>query len=145
MQFSQQTIEQMISDPANADAIRESKELFETIMSRATTDREFRTQLVTDPKAAIAAQHRVSLGREIPSEALGMDIRFVEPKGEFTYVLPERVGVDAELSEHELSTVAGGATLLLTYCCGVAVALGVTWAVNKLSAPAPAPCPPPAR
>jgi hypothetical protein len=137
MQFSPEAVKQIANDPANAEAIRESQKLFQGIMARSTTDRAFRDQLVSSPKDAIAAQYREMFGKEIDGGAAALDIQFVEPQGDFTYVLPNRVDAEAELSESELAAVAGGITptvaLVATYVVGVGVSLGVVWAVHELT------------
>ena len=135
MQFSPDVVQQVINDPANAETMRESKRLWQDIMKRSSTDKAYRQQLLTSPKDAIAAQYRETFGREVPAEALAADIQFVEPQGDFTYVLPQRAGAEGELSESELATVAGGGTpaLVLTYIAGVAVTTGVVWVVEKIT------------
>lgn len=137
MQFTPEAVQQIANDPANAEAIRESKVLFQAVMQRSATDRAFRDQLIASPKEAIAEQYRTQFGKEIDSAALALDIRFVEPQGDYTYVLPNRVGQDQELSESELASVAGGVSptlaLVGSYAAGVAVSLGVVWAVEKLT------------
>lgn len=70
------------------------------VLNRSTTDLEFRKQLLSDPRAALSAH----FGREIPATT---DIRFIDPKGVPTVVLPDVAG-SGELSEGELETVAGG-------------------------------------
>jgi ketosteroid isomerase-like protein len=137
MQFSQEAVRSIANDPANAEAIRESQKLFQGIMARSTTDRAFRDQLLASPKDAITAQYREMFGKEMDAAAGALDIQFVESQGDFTYVLPNRVDAEAELSESELAAVAGGITptvsLVATYALGVGVTLGIVWAVNQLN------------
>ncbi len=137
MRFSPEVVQSVIRDPANAAALRESRQLFQGIMSRSATDPGFRRQLLTEPKAAISEHYRNVFGKELAPDALPVDVRFVEPQGEFTYVLPDRTGAEAELSETELATVAGGITptiaLAISYAGGVAVTIGVVWVVHEIT------------
>lgn len=136
MQLSPEAVQQIVSDPANAEAIHESQELLQVIMSRSSTDRDFRDRLLASPKEAVATQYRETFGKELEEAALALDIRFLEPQGDYTYVLPNRFDPEAELSEAELEAVAGGITptvaLVGTYVVGVGVTLAITWAVDAI-------------
>ncbi|HXT17137.1 MAG TPA: NHLP leader peptide family RiPP precursor [Gemmatimonadaceae bacterium] len=74
------------------------------LLERSAVDRDFRRQLLTNPRAALAA----ITGREV---AESVTIKFVENTADATIVLPNFVG-DAELSEADLSAVAGGTNVL---------------------------------
>ena len=69
------------------------------VLTRSATDTEFRTRLLSDPRAAIEE----ATGRDVPAD---MDIRFVENDGFATIVLPDFAG--SELSDNQLEAVAGG-------------------------------------
>jgi hypothetical protein len=76
----------------------------DSIVARATVDRDFRQKLLADPRSAI----RDALGLTVPSH---FRIRFIErgPELDALVVLPDfREGVE-ELSDDELDTVSGGA------------------------------------
>lgn len=137
MRISPEVVQNVVRDPANAEALRESRQLFQGIMSRSASDPDYRRQLLTDPKPAIAAHYREVFGKELKPEALAFDVRFVEPQGEFTYVLPDRVGAEAELSETELATVAGGVTptvaFAISFAGGAGTTLGLVWLVEKIA------------
>lgn len=96
--YSKQSLTQYAQSPeyqtAQADMSR--------ILARSTTDPEFRQKLLTDPRAAMAEE-----GQTVPE---GVDIRFVANEFDATVVLPDVVDIQAELSERELETVAGGST-----------------------------------
>lgn len=134
MQISQQALQDLANDPANAPLIRESQELMRSIVKRSATDAQFRKLLLTSPKTAIVTESRETFGRTLNESDISIDIRFVESVDEMTLVLPQEVDPAAELSEDDLATVAGGSLLLLaaSYAAGVAVSLGVTWAVKKI-------------
>ena len=77
-------------------------ELREHLMDKATTDLDFRAQLIADPKAAIKNE----LGLEIPG---GFTIKVHEDQPETSHlVLPPA----ATLGEEDLERAAGGATYL---------------------------------
>jgi hypothetical protein len=90
-------IEAARQNPAQA---REAQEHLQAILTRSTTDAEFRKLLLTDSRAALS-QH---FGREVPES----NIVFVENQADATVVLPNVVDANAELSDAELETVAGG-------------------------------------
>jgi len=85
----------------NPEKLAQVQERFGEILSRSTTDMDFRRQLVSDPRAALSAH----FGREIPES---VNIRFMESGGTPTVVLPEPADPNAELSEADLEAVAGG-------------------------------------
>ena len=75
----------------------------QAVLARATTDRDFRRTLLTDPKRGIQDAFGVTL-------AADLRIKFVERGSDLDalIVLPEFTG-DGELSDDELDSVAGGA------------------------------------
>jgi hypothetical protein len=80
---------------------KDTNEIIETILRRASTDAEFRANLLKDPAAATA-----SLQNGIPDH---LKVQFVEkPTGvDAVYVLPP-FAPRGELSDAELEAVAGG-------------------------------------
>lgn len=75
------------------------------LLTRASTDVDFRAQLVAQPRAAVSQ----FFGVELPES---FRVAFVENKADATFVLPEPTIANAELAETELEAVAGGCTLL---------------------------------
>jgi hypothetical protein len=73
------------------------------VLARAARDRDFRQQLLNDPRRGI----QETFGLVIPAE---FRIKFVErdPSLDALIVLPEYIGDDV-LSDEELDSVAGGA------------------------------------
>lgn len=108
--YSQSTLTQFAQSPeyqtAQADMSR--------ILARSTTDSAFRQKLLSDPRAAMAEE-----GQNVPE---GIDIRFIENQFDATVVLPNVVDVEAELSERELETVAGGSTTVCYVIIGYLLA-----------------------
>lgn len=81
--------------------------VLDVVLARSATDREFRRQLLTDPRRAI----REACGVDIPP---AFRLRFIErgPEADALVVLPDfETGGDesGELSDAELESVAGGA------------------------------------
>lgn len=89
------------------------------LYDRSATDPEFRKLCIQDSDAAI----REISGKEPPA---GPKIRFVNKLEEHIMVLPRPVTADEELTEEELSAVAGGIVLSAwtdwrdsdSKCCG---------------------------
>lgn len=84
---------------------RESeRKALDSIVERATVDRVFRQQLLSDPRRAI----RDVLGVTIPSR---FRIKFIErgPDLDALVVLPDFRSEGEELSDDELEAVSGGA------------------------------------
>jgi hypothetical protein len=79
-----------------SDAIR-------AITARAAQDREYRRRLLKDPHAAI----REATGEAVPPS---LRIKFIDkdPSVDVLIVLPDEATDDAELTEEEMSSVAGG-------------------------------------
>lgn len=101
----------------NPAAVEEGQKQLQSILLRSATDPEFRSKLLSEPRAAIAE----STGQQVPAS---MDIQFVENAGTATFVLPDPIDPSAELSDDELEAVAGGLAALLAIgavAAGVAV------------------------
>ncbi len=75
-------------------------ELWSQIVAKARRDESFKRRLLAEP-AAIVKEH----GLEVPT---GVQLRLVEKPGQILELTLLPVGLAAELSEEELSTVAGG-------------------------------------
>jgi hypothetical protein len=73
------------------------------VLQRAAVDLAFRQQLLHEPRAAIKA----AFGLVIPDQ---VRLRFIEkdPALDALVVLPDIASADGELSDDELTTVAGG-------------------------------------
>ncbi|MYF61260.1 MAG: NHLP leader peptide family natural product precursor [Gammaproteobacteria bacterium] len=91
---------------ANPALAAEAEERMNELLTRSATDANFRSLLLTEPRAAIAE----FTGQEVPAE---VDIHFVENQGSATFVLPDPINPDAELAEDELDAVAGGGISVL--------------------------------
>lgn len=85
----------------NQDAAQVGQNHMKAVLSRSATDKTFRQLLLTDPHAAIAQ----ATGEVVPAN---FRVSFIENTADATVVLPPAVSDTAELSEHELETVAGG-------------------------------------
>lgn len=79
-------------------------EIYMKVQRTAVTDEEFRAELLADPTAAIGKL----IGQELPEN---FKIKVIEndPQYAATFVLPPMI--DDELSDDELSAVAGGSCL----------------------------------
>ena len=88
-----------------ADDAREQarNRLLAVILERATSDAEFRSRLLADPKRTI----KEGFGINIPQH---LRIRFVEkdPDVDILVVLPNLVDPTAELGANDLDAVSGG-------------------------------------
>jgi hypothetical protein len=98
----------MSSQPNNQE------QLLQTITTRAAVDNEFRSQLISDPRGAVAE----AVGVQLPET---FRIKFVEKEQglDAMVVLPDYVPEAAELSEEELEAVAGGSEWVITIGCGI--------------------------
>lgn len=85
------------------------KEIEAHIIAQAWKDEAYKQELLSNSKAVIERE----FGVQLPA---GMNVRVMEEDSTNLYfVLPARPNLsNAELSEEQLETVAGGATLLLT-------------------------------
>lgn len=91
---------------ADADFAATANQKMQEMLARSATDMGFRAKLIAEPRAAVAD----FLGRDVDALGTFPNVRFVENKATATIVLPEFVDAEAELSEADLQTVAGGAT-----------------------------------
>ena len=88
-------------------------QIFEEILKRSATDRDYRARLVAQPSAAIEEVTGVPLST-LPKP---INVQFVE-KGagiDALIVLPDFLDAEGSLSEAELEAVAGG-ELCITSC-----------------------------
>ena len=88
----------------NPEAVHEGQEQMQEILARSATDWEFRQKLLSNPRKAIADH----TGQDLVDIPETIDLIFVENEADATIVLPDPVDSEAELSENELETVAGG-------------------------------------
>jgi|GEM_PF-1001340 len=80
------------------------EKMLETIIARAWEDPEFKASFMADPRGVLKSE----FGYEYPDS---ISLRVVEETAEERcIVLPFNQGTEAELSESELETVAGGVT-----------------------------------
>ena len=77
------------------------------LLTRSTTDRAFRQQLLTNPRAAIATYAGIKES-DVPKS---LDIVFIENDASATIVLPDPINAD-ELADADLETVAGGTDVI---------------------------------
>ncbi|GJG89790.1 hypothetical protein tb265_49710 [Gemmatimonadetes bacterium T265] len=89
----------MASPPSPQD-----RQTLDAVLARASVDRQFRRQLVDDPRQAI----QQAFGITIPN---GFTMKFVERDRDVDalVVLPDFQNADGELSDADLESVAGGA------------------------------------
>lgn len=131
-----------LKDPAQAAEFQKGQDFLGSLLHRSTTDEDFRAQLLTAPREAIAEYHAALHGTD--TNAPTVDVRFVENAGDMTLVLPAFVDADAELSDAELEAVAGGTTLApvvaaavvsnmacVGFVAGVATVALIAWAVSE--------------
>jgi hypothetical protein len=88
------------------DRQEKQQQILDAVLERATVDRDFRQQLLTDPRRAIQA----AFGVVIPAE---FRMKFVERDADVDalVVLPDfrnEQHSDRELTENELETISGG-------------------------------------
>ena len=85
----------------NPETQADAQARYQALLSRAATDPDFRTRLLTEPNQTLGE----FIDQEIPAN---VKIAFVENEADATIVLPDPVDRSAELSEDELEAVAGG-------------------------------------
>ncbi len=110
-----------VKETITPELAAEGREALQTVLARSATDLEFRAKLLENPHAALAGEY----GRYFPES---LNIKFVEPKGDVTFVLPHPVGPAGELSEREMEAVAGGSAWMCVYASimgTIAVANGI--------------------
>jgi Nitrile hydratase, alpha chain len=73
------------------------------IVDRASSDQEFRRQLISDPRATLESE----LGTALPQ---GVEVSVLEETSSHYYLVlpPEGVAAGTELSDEALASVAGG-------------------------------------
>jgi hypothetical protein len=89
---------------AHSSESPERGQALQAVLARAATDRDFRQQLLVDPRVAI----RNALGIMIPPT---FRLRFIErdPNVDSLVVLPDFASADGEISDADLEAIAGGA------------------------------------
>jgi hypothetical protein len=78
-----------------------AKAFLQGVLTRSATDLEFRKRLLANPRGALSEY----VGATFPDS---LDVTFIENTADATIVLPDPVDAEAEISEAELETVAGG-------------------------------------
>ena len=121
MQLSTAMIERMKQDPENAERMRQGQEFFARALTRSGVDPEFRRRLVNSPKATLVSFYNETHSEAISPDDIPWDIRFIEPTGDATFVLPDVIDETPELSEEELTAVVGGFTLMV----GLGIVIGL--------------------
>jgi hypothetical protein len=99
----------------NPALAQQAQEKMNGLLSRSATDSQFRSRLLSEPRAALAEY----TGRAVPES---VNIAFIENRADATIVLPDPIDAAAELSEHELEAVAGGSPVAATVIL-------LTWAI----------------
>ena len=99
--IAQDVIRDAQAHPGN---IKLGEVALERLLSRSATDPAFRTQLLSDPRAAVADFG----GKDVSEIPASFNVAFVENHGTATIVLPDAIDTEAELSAEELEAVAGG-------------------------------------
>lgn len=103
----------------NPELVERAREQMDAVLARSATDAPFRQQLLTDSRSALSSH----FGREIPTD---VNIAFVENHADATLVLPNAVDPDAELSDAQLESVAGGLYTLVP-----AVVIAICMIIDK--------------
>ena len=89
----------------------------------------------TTPSQRLSRTSTRPTPRPCVPEDIPWDIRFIEPVGDATYILPKVGDEEAELSEADLDVVAGGVSTLLFvggFLVGAAVVGGMKWGADQL-------------
>jgi hypothetical protein len=117
-----QTYEKFAAAKASPEAVAQGEAILRGVLARSATDMEFRQKLVSEPRTAFAEY----TGRDVPES---FNVAFVENRADATIVLPHAIDTEAELSEQELETVAGGELILVT----LAIATVCVLAIDKFT------------
>ena len=102
-------------------AMKNMADKFNGLLGRSATDMAFRTQLLTDPHAALAAY----AGKNAADVPADFRVVFVENRHAATFVLPDPIDAEAELSAEELEAVAGGSEVIASILSVIASAIAV--------------------
>ena len=116
-----QTAAQTIA--AHPQMAQEAQERWNAMLAHSATDYEFRRKLITNPRVAVSE----FTGRKVPES---FNVTFVENDADATIVLPDPIDPEAELSEHELTTVAGGVTTS-SVCLTLATVALALWLIDE--------------
>ena len=89
----------------------DDSKLLREVLGRSAVDPQFRTQLITNPHAAVKSATGVALPADLK-------LRFIEQPKEIDalVVLPNFIEADGELTVDELEAVAGGVAELEAVC-----------------------------
>src|SRR5262245_37502728 len=107
--------------PTEAQKFDSMQQRLSDLLARSATDMEFRKRLLSDPHTAMAEYS----GKDPASVPSDFRIAFVENQADATFVLPDPIDPEAELSDKELEAVAGGSEVIATILSVVASLLAV--------------------
>ena len=93
---------------SNPEIAQVANQKMQELLGRASTDVAFRTKLLNEPRTAIAEFS----GRPVSEIPESWNVKFIENKADATIVLPDPIAPEAELSEAELESVAGGSVII---------------------------------
>jgi hypothetical protein len=99
----------------NPDAAQQAQNKLQQMLARSAVDPAFRAQLLTAPHVAMSE----FLGKPVAD----LGVVFIENKADATIVLPDLVDLEAQLSEADLETVAGGGTPVIVSVLWIAAEL----------------------
>jgi hypothetical protein len=101
------------------------QERLNDLLARSASDLDFRGKLLANPRQAVSE----FFGVELPAS---FSIAVVESKADETFILPDAIDPQAEISERELEAVAGGCTPLTIASAYLGVAASVSAAVASV-------------